>query len=205
MAVTSYKNASVSSSEDNGLSTDWVNTSNAEGADDASYSTASPAKNGGVSDWLRLTGFGFTAGDIPSGSTIDGIELSIGKFHENGNCLDNGIFLRKTSGQVGDDKSKGTNWPTSDGDSDYGGGADTWNASLAQGDIVSADFGIDISCTNIDATGVKTSSVDYVQIRITYTPPAGGFSHDVGGVANANIGKIGGVAIADIAKVGGVE
>ncbi len=42
------------------------------------------------------------------------------------------------------------------------------------------------------------------QLDIVYTAGAG-WPHDIGGVANANIGKIGGVAIADVAKVGGVE
>ena len=43
------------------------------------------------------------------------------------------------------------------------------------------------------------------QLDITYTAPAGGWPHDIAGVANANVGKIGGVDIGNVEKVAGVS
>ena len=65
-----------------------------------------------------------------------------------------------------------------------------------------------VSGDNIPASSVNFTATASWDLWIYGTGESGGgagWSHDFGGVANANISSIGGVAIADIAKVGGVE
>jgi len=88
-----------------------------------------------------------------------------------GNSItDSALYLRKTSGQIGDNKASGGYWPTSDAYATYGGAADTWNAGLVDTDIKSTDFGIDLSA--YDGQETITAYVDHIQIRIYYTAPS---------------------------------
>ena len=102
------------------------------------------------------------------------------KASNNNSMDDSALYLRKTSGQVGANKASGTDWSTTDATRTYGGAADTWSAGLVQSDIVSTDFGMDLSA---NGTGIPTTaSVDNVRIRINYTLsglPAGVKSMDM--------------------------
>jgi len=165
MAVTGWKTAGTAA---NAKRTGyiWNNPNNAKVSNNQYADTWNAYQN---SDWLRLTAFGFSSADIPSGSTIDGIEVKIERKSSSATyyAKDNALYLRKTSGQVGDNKADtSTHWPTSDTEASYGGAADTWNASLADTDIISSDFGIDLSALVI-YYGV--GYVDYVSIRVYYT------------------------------------
>ena len=121
------------------------------------------------SQWLRCVDFGFTTDDIPPNSIITGIEVQIERAASaSGEVETYDLYLRKTSGQVGDDKADpGTYWPTSDASATYGGSSDDWNASLTDSDIRNEDFGIDL-CAHQTAVGFVTAYVDHVQIRINY-------------------------------------
>ena len=75
MAVTDYKFAGTAANVDRDSKVAWTNPDYAK-ADDTSYTTNAPGKNS-YSDWLLLTNYGFSSSDIPSGSTINGIEFII--------------------------------------------------------------------------------------------------------------------------------
>ena len=169
MAVTSYKSSGTQANADRDSKAAWSNPSYASGLDD-NRAIADVAKST-YSDWLRLTNFGFTGSDVPSGATIDGIEVVIQRQSENeDNVSDSAIYLRNGSAaQAGDNKATATGWPTTDTDATYGGAADDWNASLTQADVIDTDFGIDISADNDNAISAREARVDDVKIRIYYT------------------------------------
>lgn len=175
MAVTAYKSSGTQENVDRSSKVAWSNPSYASG-DDESRAICDVGKNT-YSDWLRLTNFGFTSGDVPSGATINGIEVNVNRQSEaSGNISDSAIYLRNgAAAQVGDNKASGTGWQTNnDEDFVYGGATDTWNANLTQADIVDADFGIDISADNDNFISAMEARVDDVKIRIYYTEAGAG-------------------------------
>ncbi len=170
MSTTAYKYAGTTASVDRDAGIAWTNPDNTKIADGNFASVLITAKSN-YSDWLRLTNFGFIADDVPEGATINGIEVAISRKCSSSNSgYDSAIYLRNSFAvQVGDNKASATKWPTSNTEVSYGGVADGWNADLTQADIIDSNFGIDIS---VDTTVESTDYIDYVKIRITYTPPS---------------------------------
>ncbi|KKN32875.1 hypothetical protein LCGC14_0809430, partial [marine sediment metagenome] len=121
------------------------------------------------SDWLRATNFDFSS--IPDGSDITGIELELDRKTTIGAIKDLDVRLRRTSGQVGDNKLSASYWDTIDNDAydTYGGPSDTWNAGLSTVNVKNGDFGIDIAVINDGSD--DTAFVDHIQIKIFYTEP----------------------------------
>ena len=140
----------------------WSNSSNAGASDDA-YAQAALLTS--TSRYLLATNFGFS---IPAGATIDGILVEIEK---NAGLLDtitdDRVRLVKGGTVQSTDKASGTNWPTSDAYSSYGGAADLWSGTWESTDINASNFGVALS-----ATGLGTASVDHMRITITYTEAA---------------------------------
>jgi hypothetical protein len=170
MATTDYKFAGTAATVDRDSKVAWGTPDSAK-ADDTSYATCAVAKNT-YGDWLRLTNFGFTSGDIPVGAAINGIEMqTVHKASATGNIADSAIYLRNGAGaQVGNNKASATEWNNADETWNYGASNDMWGTSLTQADIVDTDFGIDISCRNDNTSSARTASIDFIKIRITYTP-----------------------------------
>ena len=171
MAVTGYKASGTQANADRDGKKLWSNPANA-GASDNSRASVWDLVALDYSDWLRLTNFGFAIGDVPAGSSIDGIEVQIERrANTDVDIRDSAIYLRNgAAAQAGDNKADvGTDWPVADAYATYGGAADTWNAGLTAADIIDADFGIDISAQNQHATNARNAQIDYVQIRIYYT------------------------------------
>ncbi len=175
MAVTAYKNPGTLASVNNSKPTaqTWLGPENA-GASDDSYAQVSLIDKDRPTYWLRGTNFGFTAGDIPAGATIDIIELVVerkmSRTGEEDQVWDDDVFLRKTSGQVGTDHASGNLWPEADAEATY-----TFTFAdhgLAQTDIVSADFGCDFGAWLDFSYGV-VAYVDCVKVRVNYTAPSG--------------------------------
>jgi len=166
--VTDWKSPGTCANVDRNGRNSWFNPDNAKLSDNSRAACDVGINTYG--DWLRCTNFGFTVDDIPSGATIIGIEAKIERQAEEVNDIDDSaVYLRKTSGQVGDNKESDTYWTTSDVTASYGGSTDDWNAGLVDTDIVANnDFGIDISAYNADALFNRYARIDHVQIRIYY-------------------------------------
>lgn len=157
---------------------DWINVTNADTQND-SYAYGSPLFDGDEMDWLRATRFGFS---VPAGATINGIEVEIDRKSDTANgIIDSAIYLRKTAGQAGDNKSVGAIWDTTDDDAynSFGGAADLWGTTWTQSEINSPNFGVDISPENSNAF-FPICYIDHVQIKVTYTeggaPPSATYS-----------------------------
>ena len=121
----------------------WQNPSNVGSQDDIDGYVSFSTSTEDTSDWLRLTNFGF---NIPT-TTIIGIEVEIDREATQISSIKDGkIFLRKSSGQVGTDKSAIGYLDTIDDDSydSYGGNSDLWGTTWTSAEINSPDFGIDI-------------------------------------------------------------
>lgn len=169
MAVTDWKVTGTGASVDRDGEPSWVNPTNAQ-ASDNSYAVCTVEKQH-YSDWLRCTNFGFSTDDIPSGSDIDGIEVKVEHKGAAGVLNDSALYLRRTSGQIGDNHASAVHWDESDEEVTYGSSDDTWEAGLADTDVVSSDFGVDLSAFS-DA-GVNTwldASIDCISIRVYYSP-----------------------------------
>lgn len=170
--TTNWFTCGTGASADRDSKVEWLTPTNAQ-AEDAAYASCAVAKNT-YSDWLRATNFGFSGtGGVPTGAAILGIEMRI-KCYETGgtgsHIRDSAVYLRRTSGQVGDNRASSTVWPTSnDWRQLNGADDDNWNAGLSDSDVRSSDFGVDISASNPSFMAAVDAYVDCVQLRITYT------------------------------------
>lgn len=173
MAVTEWKFPGTVINTDVGKN-DWLNVDNAK-TDDDTFADCTPAKND-FGDRLRCYTFGFDTDDIPTGgSVINGIEVEINRKASVANRI-NDYYLRlfdHVGSAKGDDYADTvTKWPTTAAGevAVYGGAADMWNYGWNGSIIRSELFGIGLQCycDGIAATGY----VDYIKIRVYYTPPA---------------------------------
>ena len=201
MAVTGWKTpgtcAAVYRNED--ASGVWQNPDNAKTSNDL-YSNAVVNKVT-YTHWLRCTNFGFTTSDIPSGATIDGIEVKMERHGQSSShpppasqIYDNWLQLRETAGRVGDNEASFDFWDDADEEKTYGGAVDDWNAGLSDSDIRDSGFGLDFAATNSDNHGPYSAYIDVFSIRVYYTEAAVTVGRLVyGGLVNSGLvgGRLG--------------
>jgi len=118
---------------------------------------------GEQSQYLKATGFQFS---IPLDATINGILV---EWERSGTVLSAGIDaacrLVKAGVPVGNDRSAGGNWPTTDAFQSYGGAADLWGTTWTPAEISAVGFGAALSCSAVLAL---TAGVDSVRITVYY-------------------------------------
>ena len=154
----------------------WSNVDNAKTSDN-SYSNASTVgiePGNQFSHYLKATNFGFS---IPSGATIDGIEVKIEakKTQSTGGGQDDVVKIVKSDGSIGTaDKSTDTEYTTSDVIRTYGGSSDLWSETWSDTDINDIDFGVVLAIIVSRGKGAQTVAVDHITITVTYTEAAGG-------------------------------
>lgn len=163
----------------------------ATGANDAAIGTTAWSSPGNIttedaagalntgtsgSNYLKGTNFGFTSGDIPSGATINGIQVEW-------KCLVDstagGEDMRITSVKLvvggsitGNDLQ--TNQQinvTSYTYFSYGGVSELWGLTPTQAQVTASDFGAVLQVTRNG--GIFSARCDFVQITITYTAATG--------------------------------
>ena len=193
MATTALKSPGTITNEDRDTKVAWVDPTNAASSNDAD--AVCDVDKSTYGDWLRCVNFGFTTGDIPADSTINGIEVLIEREGEGAastNIVDSYIVLRNSSGQVGDNKADAvTTWPVNDATATYGAVDDAWGAGITAAEAILSTFGVDISIANQHATQARHGDIDHVQIRITYTE-AGGAVAPTGTLYGSLYGPLGG-------------
>ncbi len=168
MSVTEYKFAGTAANVDRDEKVQWSDPDFAK-ADDTSYATCAPHKDT-YGDWLRLTNFGFTSGDIPDGATINGIEFVINRYCNTANSMSDSALYLYDDGAVGSNLASATKWPTTAEDATYGGATNMCGTTLAQTDIVASTFGVQLS---VAKSNVGEGYVDYIKIRVYYTAGGG--------------------------------
>lgn len=147
----------------------WSNPGNA--ANVGSNATVSHNASA-TTNYLKCTNFGFS-GLIPSGSTIDGITMTVkrsrGIF---GTVIDSSVRIIK-NGTIGStNKSSATNWPVTLATTNYGGSSDLWGETWSIADIESSSFGAAISAAMTYSSINVQANVDYIQLTVHYTAPA---------------------------------
>ena len=172
MAVTGWKAAGTGANDASVGNSAWSNPGNITASNNTRATTGTMGA-GQSSQILRATNFGFTTSDIPSGSTIDGIEIGIERQRTatGGNQVqDSTIRLRTSGGQTGTNKAVASNWPSTEAEAVYGGSTDVWSTTYTDSDIRGSDFGVDIRCARTGGTAAS-GGVDHVRCRVYYTEP----------------------------------
>lgn len=143
----------------------WASPENIFSSDDAD------ASRGGfsgtfISNYLKAQTFGFS---IPTGATIDGIEVQIEKLGST--VTDEHVRIVKADGTIGSENKADTttSWPDIDAYVTYGGSTDKWSETWTAEDINDADFGVVISA---DVVHPASIAVDHIQIKVYYTEAA---------------------------------
>lgn len=162
----------------------WQNASNAYAADG---SLAVVQDGGGfgltsgqVSEYLQLQGFGFTASELPNGSTINAIQVRIKQGANSGtNCaiydaqLMKGALGSPTSLKGDPDNISFYAGYFDDGPGDYetidGGTWSGYLTGLAASTVRSSDFGFAIAAAHTSG-GQAKPAIDHVQMRVNSTP-----------------------------------
>lgn len=148
----------------------WTNPQNAAASDDV-YSSATISSGG--TPIHKTAGFGF---NIPAGSTINGIEISVERNSDFcfSTCF---IDLQASLMKDGSNPIASSNqvipndyWPATDTVKTYGGPSNLWGQSWTVDEINSSNFGFAISAFKM-AAGTKTVNIDYVSAKIYYTLP----------------------------------
>ena len=142
-------------------------------SDGGGSATASKGTPDGTvtTNYLQGTSFGF---NIPSGATINGIQVSINRFASvsagSDNVQDNVVSLIKAGTVTGDNKSAAGNWATATTTvASYGGASDLWGTTWTPAQINASDFGVALSVNITRDNGTVTASVDYISVTVSYT------------------------------------
>ena len=148
----------------------WSNTGGITANDNNSASVDVGAGRYRLTNYLGATNFGFS---IPAGATINGIEVSIGRYSDGGpgdRNMDNIVRLVKGGTITGDNKANdGVNWPTAEEVATYGSSTDLWDETWSPSDINASNFGVVLSVENTNSRSYRMAYVDYIQITVTYT------------------------------------
>ncbi|SFQ82322.1 hypothetical protein [Nitratireductor indicus] len=174
MVDTGWKAISTVVSETVSGATVWTNSGDAgDGVYYGTYSTAvDVAKDGGLTDRLKATGFGFS---IPDGSTILGVEVRYRWWAEgtsDDGPRDNSVRLVVSGSLAGDDKATGTQLAYETNQSrTYGGAADVWGNSLTTAIVNASNFGVALQMRNDNSLNNRDIRVYTIEIRVTYEEP----------------------------------
>lgn len=177
LAATAGPNFPTSGVNDTSIGTTaWTNPGNVT-ASENTRATVTLAKNSGVSQAIKATGFGFA---IPADAQIDGITVEW-ETSENGDAAaggikDNAVRIVKAGTIGATDLSNTTFWvaPASEAFVTYGGATNLWGETWTAADINDTTFGAAISAKNIKVSGGganETANVDSVRITVSYTLP----------------------------------
>lgn len=142
----------------------WLNPSNALSSDN-SRATAALTSGVALSEYLKVTNFGFA---IPLNSVIRGIVVNVEKSVPFSlACQDNIVKLVKNGVISGNNKADVNNWGTSDATVVYGASNDLWGVELSPNDINSSNFGLVFSGKTSSGFAI-TLQVDYIEIIVYY-------------------------------------
>ena len=145
----------------------WTNPGNVTAADGTS--TTAALTNGAFTNYIQGSNYGFA---IPSGNVINGIEVIINRktSANNGSRVtsDNIVKIVKNGSILGNNNAAtGVGYPTTLTIATYGSPTDKWGLTWLASDINASNFGAALSVT---ANNNLTASVDYIQIKVYYTP-----------------------------------
>jgi trimeric autotransporter adhesin len=154
--------------------TNWSNTVNVQSANGA-YATSLITGSNKPTYNLDAKNWGFQNSDIslpnyvPSGSTINGIEVTvIMRKTGTGTLKDSKVMLLKAGSETGITRARpSTNWPSVATAVTYGTSTDLWGATLAGTDILNSGFGVRIVARNQGGRDVQ-AEIDHIKIKVYF-------------------------------------
>lgn len=154
-----------------GGGSDWTNATNAQGAPDITYATATISASFPFTDYLQLTNFSLSPTLSPTGVTINIPVLYSGS----DTILGVEAWLIHSGAAIGHNK---TTTFTASGTITFGSETDNWGASLSNTILSDSTFGVQMRFYSIEGPEAGTFSVDSAQIVETGTSTAttGGFN-----------------------------
>jgi hypothetical protein len=166
MADTGWLNLTTFTSV--GGSAAWSNPGNAVSSDNtyATQTTVVTAANNGYLHGVQL------ASTVPSGATINGIEVQIEVKGSSTSCRFDTVQLIIAGTKSGSNLSTGTAPTTSDAVYTYGGATTLWGLTPSDTDVNGATFGVAFRFKK-SGKGTVVTSVDQVQMKIYYTAGGG--------------------------------
>jgi hypothetical protein len=148
----------------------WSNPSNASSEDGTYASLSAMSSTFSYSYYLKATNFSF---NIPTGSTINGIEAQIKRYDDYQYTYDDDVKIVLSNGSIGsEDKAKTDAWGGTLAYFTYGGSSDLWSETWSVSDINDVDFGLAFYVRyNDDSNGSIGNNVyvDHIQIKVYYT------------------------------------
>ena len=162
---TGWKSPSSYANKDLGWREDEA--SNSAYSTDDGYAAKTSTNNRGC-DYLT---FGC---NVPSGSIINGIEVSLEGHHLGGSYYPCKFSARliKNGVEVGNEKIVANNYGHTDSTQTLGGATDLWGVTWTYSDINATNFGVRVeTCTYFYLPA--TMYLDHVQVKVYYTPPPG--------------------------------
>ncbi len=184
MADTGWLDPSSASTTGSGI-TAWSNTSHVL-TENTITTSAFVGSTPYIDPSATLTASNFGA-SIPSGATIDGIEVRLlnryGTSFISDFMRDHRLQLNIGGSATGDNKANtSTNWTnTSTTDVTYGGATDKWGltSELTDANINASGFGVEFQVTQTGSTIGLSAYIDCIQTKIHYTEGGGGYSLDI--------------------------
>lgn len=149
-----------------GGTTAWTSPTLVQGDTTADAATCNITTNGGTSQLLRCTNFGFA---IDAAAVILGITVEMERSAANANRhFDNTLKLMKAGAEVGNNLSAGAAIPTTKAFGTYGDAANLWGTTWTVAEVNNSGFGFSykIGRTSSQAT---TTSAYRVRITVTYS------------------------------------
>lgn len=120
---------------------------------------------------LAASNFGFS---IPTGSTINGIEVSIEKRSGGFTTKDSWLYLVKADSSLSTDNKADTStfWTYSKMTITYGGPTDTWGSTYTAEEINDSGFYVYFRC-NVDTEYENNLGIDFISLKVYYTTGGG--------------------------------
>lgn len=128
---------------------------------------------------LRVINFPDFATDIPSGATIDGIEVIVAGFSSTTDFISiSEVYLQKAGVDAGSNGVVSTQLVATAGGSSrtYGGVANLWGTTWSRADLINAQFAAFIRAYNGSPKFANLTRIDLdsIGVRVTYTGGSGG-------------------------------
>ncbi len=146
-------------------SSPWSDLSNVYSSNN-SYTALAIATGKPNSDFLNVTGFGFS---IPSDATITGITVQIERSDSDSMTRDSVLRLLKDGIQSGNNKAVYSFWTPTDTVITYGSSSDLWGTNLSPTDVNKSNFGVGFRVNRTrSAVLFNQIYIDHIQVKVHY-------------------------------------
>jgi hypothetical protein len=212
MAVTTYKFPTSTANESFPYGVTWTNHSYIK-VDDTNFATCGASTKDIVgTESLVGSAFGFSSSDIPTDSTIDGIEVVINKKITysgtlgTGRIYDYSLYLRNGTNNASSNYGSALSWPESVASATYGGSSDMWGSSLTYSNIVSSSFSVALQAyIDVDTSTALTAHVNYIKVRVYYTAASTSSIKTIDNLSKSSVKTVNNLAIANVGSYNNLE